>query len=189
MIHLLAHDTLELSHKICFVDKLPITVRQRNYAYKRLIQLGVIKRYGHATLKVYDKYGRLKRIGEGYNSVVDAGKGELADLMIGAVINTLNAINVGTDGSATTQSMTDLVAAATPVARQAIPSGGRFRSNLLITCSVLIPTSAYTRPVTVREIGLYFDPLATGKMFARAPITAVTLNTGDSGRTDYEIQL
>jgi hypothetical protein len=108
--------------------------------------------------------------------------------MIGVVANTLNAMNVGTsDATPNDSTLTDLVSPATPVERLAIPSGGRFRTNFLLTCSVLIPSTKYTRPFTAKEIGLYFDPTATGKIFARAIITAVTLNAGDSGRLDYEI--
>ncbi|MEM2760479.1 MAG: hypothetical protein QXU32_11865 [Nitrososphaerales archaeon] len=150
----------------------------------------MIKHYGYATLHVYDRYGRLKRIGEGYNTVMDAGKGELGDLMIGATTSTLNAMNVGTsDASPNDSTLTDLVSPATPAERLAIASGGRFRTNLLITCSVLIPSNKYTRPFTAKEMAVYFDPTATGKMFARAVITPVTMNAGDSGRMDYEIQL
>jgi hypothetical protein len=154
-----------------------------------LIKLGIIKRYGHAIVYVHDTDGKVKGIGEGYNMVVDAGKGELGDLMIGIVTNTLNVMNVGTSNQAASASDADLISPASPVERLAIASGGRFRTNLLLTCSVLIPSTKYTRPVTIREIGLYFSPTPNGKLFARAIITAVTLNSGDSARADYEIQL
>ena len=42
---------------------------------------------------------------------------------------------------------------------------------------------------TAKEIAIYFDPNTAGKIFARAAITAVTMNTGDTGRMDYEVQL
>lgn len=188
MIKLLAQDRLELPIKYFFIDNLPI--RWRNLAYKILIKLGIIKRYGHAVITVFDKDGRVKAIGEGYNTIMDAGKGELADLMIGIVTNTLNAMNIGTsDATPNDSTLTDLVSPATPVSRLAIASGGRFRTNFLLTCSVLVPSTTYTRPVTIKEMAVYFDPTQTGKIFARATVTAVTLNSGDSARVDYEIQL
>jgi len=185
---MLAQETLRLPSKLFFVDSLPI--KWRNLAYKILIKLGMIKRYGHAVLRVYGSDGRLKAKGEGYNTIMNAGKGELADLMIGVVTNTLNAMNVGTsDASPNDSTLTDLVSPATPVARLSISAGGRFRTNLLITCSVLIPSGQYTRPFTAKEMAVYFDPTANGKIFARAVVTAVTLAVGDSGRVDYEVQL
>jgi len=184
---LLAHDTLLVQKKLFFVDALPI--RWRNLAYKIVIRLGIIRRYGHAVLTVYHKDGSISR-GEGYNTIMDAGKGELGDLMIGVVTNTINNMNIGTsDATPNDSTLTDLVSPATPVARLAIPAGGRFRTNLLLTFSVLIPSTQYTRPVTIKEMAIYFDPNATGKIFARATITAVTLAVGDSAREDYEIQL
>lgn len=185
---MLAYDSLKLPKEHKLLYRIPI--KQRNFIIKTLISLGIIKRYGHAILTVYDKHGNLKAKGEGYNVIVDSGKGGLGDLMLGVTTNTLNNINIGTsDADPNDTTKTDLVSPATPVERRAIVSGGRFRTNLLLTFSVLIPTSSYTRPVTAKEMGVYFDPNTTGKMFARAVITPVTLNAGDSGRADYEIQL
>jgi hypothetical protein len=157
--------------------------------YMILIRIGIIRRYGRASVYVYDKDGQVKAIGEGYNMVVDAGKGELGDLMIGVVTNTLNVMNVGTSNQAASANDIDLISPASPVERLAITPGARFRTNLLLTCSLLIPSTKYTRPVTIREVGLYFSPTTNGKLFARAIITAVTLYSGDSARVDYEIQL
>lgn len=185
---MLAHDTLKLSTKHFFIDSLPIS--WKNLTYKILIKFGVIKHYGHAVIRVYDKDGKCKAKGEGYNVIMDAGKGELGDLMLAAGTNTINVINVGTSSATPNDTtLTDLVAPATPVARQQIQTGGRFRTNLLLTFSVLVASGTYTRPVTIQEMAVYFDPLATGKIFARAVITAVILAVGDSARVDYEIQL
>ncbi len=184
---MLASDTIRFPQKSFFADALPASLR--NLYYRTLIALGIVRRYGHARITVYDKNGRQKARGEGYNLIVDAGKGELADLMLGIVTNTINNMNIGTSSQAASASDTDLISPATPVQRLAIPSGGRFRTNLLLTFSALASSTIYTRPVTIREIGLFFDPAATGKLFARAVITAVTLTSGDSGRVDYEIQL
>lgn len=188
MIHLLAHEALQLPNRVSLIDRVP-TIRLRNKVYKILIKLGIIKRYGHAILTVYHKDGSISK-GEGYNIIMDTGKGELADLMLGVVANTLNAMNVGTsDATPNDSTLTDLVSPAAPASRLAIPSGGRFRTNLLITLSVLIASGQYTRPFTAKEMAVYFDPTQTGKIFARATITAVTLIAGDSGRMDYEVQL
>jgi hypothetical protein len=185
---MLVHESLTLPRHIGCLDRLPTA--QRNSIYRALIGLALLKRYGHVVLTVYDKFGHLKRVGEGYNLIMDAGKGELGDLMIGVMTNTINNMNVGTsDASPNDPSLTDLVSAATPVARLAIPSGGRFRTNFLLTFSVLIASNTYTRPFTAKEIAVYFDPNANGKIFARAVITPVTVNSGDTARMDYEIQL
>lgn len=169
------------------LNQLPL--HEKNKLYKKYIEQGKIRQYGHAMLTVFDDNGQEKGFGEGYNLVVDAGKGELADLMLGVVTNTINNMNVGTSSQVAAAVDTDLIAPAAPTARLAIPTGGRFRSNLLLTFSVLISSSQYTRPFTAREMGIFFDPAATGKLFARAVITAVTLAVGDTGRMDYEIQV
>lgn len=178
---------MQLPTKRFLIDKLP--VKLRNIAYRILIKLGIIRKYGHAVLTVYDKNGNIKCRGEGFNLIVDIGKGELGDLMIGETNNRINNMNIGTDGTDTSADMEDLVAPAEPEERLAIASGGRFRTNLILTFSVLIGSEKYNRPVTIREMAIYFDPLATGKMFARAVIDDVTLGEGDAARADYEVAL
>ncbi len=352
-----AKDKLELAPHYFLLHDLPLGLK--NKIVKRLIHAGMITKYGHATLTVFHKDGSISK-GEGYNVILDVGKGELGDLMLAVVANTLNNINIGTsDVSPNDTTKTDLVAPALPnpyiekdtnsdlsgytdgggtiefrkemsegtaatvdltisiagsssekllfispssipnllewenqiwtwklevilantnleideviirrissdgntiraskssgtglaiqltagvktgtiswndgtqnpagkqasdrivcifviknnnasvqtadirtkgtndrvqrgAERQAISSGGRFRTNLLLTFSVLIPSTKFERPVTVKELLLSFDPRGDGKGFARATITTVTINAGDSARADYEIQL
>jgi hypothetical protein len=352
-----ARSKLELSPHFVLLDSLPI--RLRNELIRSLIHLDVITKYGHGIVTVFRKDGTISK-GEGYNTILDIGKGELADLMIAVVTNTLNNINIGTsDASPNDATKTDLVSPALPnpyiqkdtnsdlsgytdgggtievrkemsegtaatvdltisiagssseklvfissssipnlsewenqtwtwklevvvantsleideviirrissdgntiraskssgtglavqltagvktgtitwndgtqnpagkqasdrivctfviknnnasiqtadirtkgtndrvqrgAERQAISSGGRFRTNLLLTFSVLVPSTKFERPVTVKELLLSFDPRGDGKGCARAAITAVTINAGDSARADYEIQL
>lgn len=168
------------------LDSLPVWMR--NDIIKFLVKIKIIRRYGHATLTIYRKDGTIEKT-EGYNSLVDAGLRKTGDLWLGNTTEKIIEGNVGTDGTATVGTETDLNSPATPAERLTIPSEGKFRTNKLMTFSWLIPSTKYTRPVTIKEIMIYFSPAGTGDGLARATPTQKTLETGDAARVDYEIQL
>lgn len=177
-----------LPRHVFILDRLPISLR--NNIVEILIKLKIIKKYGKATLVIFDENGKEVGRGKGFNTIVDAGLKELGDLLLAVKTNTMNNLNIGTSNDVTNPTLkTDLVAPAAPTERLAILSGGRFRSNKLLTFTHLIPSTKYTRPVTIQEMAIYFDPNTTGTMFARAVISPVTLQTGYSARFDYEISL
>ncbi len=144
--------------------------------------------HGSVQVRVFSK-GNIERISKGYNTLVIEGRAILGDLLIGIVNNTISSMNVGSSSQSPSENDTDLLQPATPLERIPISRGGKIRSNLTLSFSALIPTNKYTRPLTIREVGVYFDPLNNGKMFARAVIPDIILNHNESARIDYEIQL
>lgn len=165
-----------------------LSLESRNSTIKSWIKQGRVQQYGHAVLDVYNSEGKFKQRGEGFNLVVDAGLKALIDVAIAASTNTINNMAFGTSTQAAAAGDTDMIAPATPAQRIIAGAGGRFRTTKLMTISVLIPTTSYTRPITITEMGPTFDPNSNGALFARAVITGVTLNAGDTGRAIYEIQ-
>ncbi len=145
--------------------------------------------HGYVRVIVFDNNNNIVRISEGYNTLVIEGRAILGDLLIGVANNTISAMNVGSSAQLPSENDTDLIQPATPIERIPIGIGGKIRSNLTLSFSVLIPSNKYTRPLTIREVGVYFDPINNGKMFARAVIPDIILNNNESARIDYEIQL
>lgn len=142
-------------------------------------------------IRVYNKLGRLKAKRICKNLVVSDGKGELGDLMLNKTSNRLKNINLGSSSQAPTVSDTDLITPLTPSTRLAADDpGGLVRLNNVITVSVFVLTTQWTRPATVNEIGVFFDPQLTGKLFARALVSpSVTLASGDTARVDYDVTI
>ncbi|RMF30122.1 MAG: hypothetical protein D6752_04660, partial [Candidatus Nitrosothermus koennekii] len=117
------------------------------------------------------------------------GRAILGDLLLGLANNTISSMNIGSSNQSPSENDVDLIQPATPIERIPISNGGRLRTNLTLSFSVLVPSNKYDRPLTIREVGVYFDPIADGKMFARAVIDPIVLGVNDSARVDYEIQL
>lgn len=186
MNNMLVKDRPKLVQHYRILDRLP--TRLRNHIYKFLIKIRIIRKYGHATLTIYRRDGTVEKT-EGYNDLVDAGLKKIGDMLLGNTTENIIELNVGTNGDATTSSMTDLQSPAAPTERLTIPADGKFRSNKLLTFSVLVPSTKYTRPVIIKEMAIYFSPAGSGDMLARALPTQKTLETGDAARADYEIQL
>ncbi len=145
--------------------------------------------HGYAKVTVFDSYGRVKEIGKGYNTLTLEGRAILGDMLIGLTSNSISSMNVGTSDQPASENDVDLIQPALPIERIPIADGGKIRTNLTLSFSVLVASNMYNRPLTIREVGVYFAPIATGKMFARAVITPVTLDLNDAARVDYEIQL
>lgn len=175
--------------KASWLDKVP---RFKEALFRIGIALKLIRRYQWFEFTVYEgEPGSrvLKRIRR-LNAVVDAGTQQLGNLMIAANTNTLNNVNIGTSNAATTNGMTDLTSPAAGSGRQA--STSRTISGaapFIITISAFIGAGVYTRPVTVQEIAVFFDPNVGGAMFARSVISSTVLGVGNTATLAYGILL
>ncbi|GIU71512.1 MAG: hypothetical protein KatS3mg003_0991 [Candidatus Nitrosocaldaceae archaeon] len=145
--------------------------------------------HGHVKVIVFDGNGMIKSMSKGSNTLVVEGRAILGDLLLGLANNTISSMNIGSSDQSPSENDVDLIQPATPIERIPISNGGRLRTNLTLSFSVLVPSNKYDRPLTIREVGVYFDPITDGKMFARAVIDPIVLNVNDSARVDYEIQL
>lgn len=144
--------------------------------------------HGYARVIVFNSKG-VKALSEGSNTLVIEGRAIVGDLLLGLSSNTISSMNVGSSDQIPSENDIDLIQPATPIERIPISVGGKLRTNLTLSFSILIPSTKYDRPLTIKEVGVYFDPIEDGKMFARAVIDPILLDVNDSARVDYEIQL
>lgn len=175
--------------KASWLDKVP---RFKEVLFRVGIALRLIRRYQWFEFTVYEgEPGSkvLKRV-KRFNAVVNAGTQQLGNLMIAANTNTLANLNIGTSNAATVNTMTDLVAPAAGAGRQAQTNRSiSGAAPFIITISAFIGAGVYTRPVTVQEIGVFFDPNTGGAMFARSVISSTILGVGNTATLSYGILL
>lgn len=143
-------------------------------------------------ITIWDIDGNIKRIiiPESDNLIVTAGKNKLGDLMINVSTSFLDRMKLGSSNQGELISDASVITELTPATFLTSDSTTRLRTGNIITVSVFVPTTTYTRPTaTVKEIGLFFSDntlyarkvLAVGDQFALA--------SGDTARVDYDITI
>ena len=95
-------------------------------------------------------------------------------------------------GSGTTTPVigdTDTETPLTPADRKAVTAVTRSTSSPFeVVAELFLGTGDYTRPQTVNELCVFFEPDETGDLFARGVLASgVVLNTGDTVTLSYSI--
>ena len=172
-------------HKI--INKLPLKLRYK--VIKFLWQIGYLKQVGYGTIVQKNSKGEVVAKSEFWNIIVNVGVTQVRNILAGTSSNLPKNIEFGTGTTTPAAADTDLT---TPlsvndrlVGTVTTPGSYEIRVEAFITS-----TYGPTRPYTINEFGLFFDPEETGTLFAHALVSPGHTMTGtNTAEATYGILL
>ena len=167
-------DKFHLPKEHKWLNKLPLKLRYK--VIKFLYQIGIIKKIGYGKIVQRDPAGNIVAVSEFYNIIVDVGVTQVRNILAGTSTNLPKNIEFGTGTSTPLATDTDVQ---TPLDTL---GGGGDKTRLVGTVSTpgsyeirveafLSSTYGPTRPYTINNFGLFFDPEESGTMFAHALVS------------------
>lgn len=145
------------------------------------------KTFGRVRLECRDQNGNLKWEWKGKNTIVSAGKAQLASLAGDASATPFTYLAVGTSTTAVTIAQTALQAEISDSGlARAAATVSRVTTTVTNDTLRLVYTWAVSGSKTVEEIGI-FNAASTGTMLGRALTTSKVLSSGDNLTATYDV--
>ncbi len=176
---------LPTEHK--WLNKLPLKWRYR--AIKFMWKLGLLQSVGYGKIVQRNPQGEVVLVSEMWNIITDVGVTQVRDILSGGSSNLLGNLDFGLGSTTPAAADTDVE---TPLDGE---SGGGDKTRLVGTVTtpgsfevlveaLLSGTYGPTRPYTINNFGVFFDPEETGVMFAHALVSPghamTSTNTADA---------
>ena len=152
------------------------------------IKLGIVRRFGYMQIIVDHPDGTFDVV-HGYNILPDTAIKHLGDIL--ANVNTTETdLAFMEPGSGTTTPAitdTDTETPLTPADRLAVTQVTRGTATPFeVVAETFISSTKYTRPQTINELVVFFEPDETGDIFARGVLgTGIILNANDTATINY----
>lgn len=176
-------DKFHLPEEHKWLNKLPLKWRYR--AIKCMFKLGLLKTVGYGKIVQKNPEGKIVKTSEFWNIITNVGTTHVRDILAGDSTDLLGNLEFGTGTNTPAAADTDLQ---TPLDTL---GGGGDKTRLVATITkpgsyeiraeaMLSSTYGPTRPYTINEFGLFFDPEESGVMFARALVSPGHTMTGSN---------
>lgn len=174
-------DTFHLPKEHKWLNKLPLKWRYR--AIKFMWKIGLLQSVGYGTIIQRNPQGKIVAKSEMWNIITNVGTTQVRDILSGGSANLLGNLEFGTGTTTPAAADTDVE---TPL--DTLGGGGdKTRLVGVVTtpgsfevriAALLSTTYGPTRPYTINNFGVFFDPEETGVLFAHALVSPGHAMTG-----------
>jgi hypothetical protein len=135
-----------------------------------------------------DKDGNIKDAFTVDNTITNAGKAAVANLIQGGRTATFKRIELGSSATAALAANTTLAAAITsPSLKRVLSTASIVTTTVTDDTSQLVHTFTSTATQAVKEVGVFDTPTSGGTMISRTTFTAKNLTSGDTLQVTHKI--